>query len=159
MAARHLKNFTCLMLLGIMGCTPQQEEGKLPISIGNTVFNLELALTPDTRFQGLSDRKTINKNGGMLFVFPQAKQRTFVMRKCYVPIDIIFLDPGKRIVAMHQMPVVPYDTPESELTHYPSHWPAMYAIELPGGTLTQLKLKSGNKIPFDLPDAVKQQVQ
>lgn len=154
-----LRKIICLMLLGMVGCTPQQDEGKLSVSIGNTVFNLELSLTPDTRFQGLSDRKHIDENGGMLFVFPKAKHRTFVMRKCYVPIDIIFLDPGKRVVAMHQMSVVPYDTPESELALYPSHWPAMYAIELAGGTLTKLKLKSGNKIPFDLPNAVKQQVQ
>lgn len=148
-----------LMVLALIACTPQQSEKTLPITIADKTFHLEPAVTMNQRFQGLSDRKEIAKDGGMLFVFAEARERTFVMRKCYVPIDIIFLDPGQRIVAMHAMQVEPYDTPEDKLKPYSSRWPAMYAIELAGGTLEKLKLKAGDKIPFELPDNLKQQVQ
>lgn len=160
MASRKIAHhLLVLMLLAMIACTPEQSENILPLTISNKPFHLELAITINQRFQGLSDRKEIAKDGGMLFVFSDTKTRTFVMRKCYIPIDIIFLDPGQRIVAMHAMTVEPYDTPEDKLKFYSSHWPAMYAIELAGGTLAKLKLKAGDKIPFVLSDDLKQQVQ
>jgi uncharacterized membrane protein (UPF0127 family) len=60
---------------------------------------------------------------------------------------------------MHAMTVEPYNTPENKLKLYRSNWPAMYAIELAGGTLAKLKLKTGDKIPFVLGEDLKQQVQ
>jgi uncharacterized membrane protein (UPF0127 family) len=149
-----------ILVLALIACTPQHTDtDTLPVTIGKQTFNLELAITRNQRFAGLSDRKKIAADGGMMFVFKDAQKRTFVMRKCYVPIDIVFLDPGQRIVKMHAMQVEPYDTPEMELKGYPSQWPAMYAIELAGGTLKKLKLKDGDKIAFSIPEDVKQQVQ
>ena len=86
----------------------------------------------------------------MLFVFPEAARRQFVMRKCLVPIDIIFLDANGRIVKMHEMPVVPYDTPDSTLVRYSSKYPAQFAIELAGGQLRQLSLSEGEKVELPL---------
>lgn len=161
MAKRQL---TCrvffVLALALVACTPQHTDSHvLPVTIGGKTFKLELAITRAQRYQGLSDRGEIAADGGMMFVFADADHRTFVMRKCYVPIDIIFLDPGQRIVAMHAMTVEPYDTPEEKLKLYPSIWPAQYAIELAGGTLKKLNLKTGDKIPFQIPDDLKQQVQ
>ncbi|MBL4699766.1 MAG: DUF192 domain-containing protein [Phycisphaeraceae bacterium] len=158
---RHLLALLCVSVIIILtACTTKQTGSQtLSIEMSHQTFELELALSSNQRFQGLSDRKEIAANGGMLFVFPIAKVRTFVMRKCYVPIDIIFLDPGQRIIAMHQMTVEPYDIPQNALKLYSSKWPAMYAIELAGGTLVKLQLKAGDKIPFQLRDDLKKQVQ
>jgi uncharacterized membrane protein (UPF0127 family) len=122
--------------------------GPLPVAIGGRTFALELALTPQQRYQGLSDRAHIPDDGGMLFVFPddQVRVQRFVMRRCLVPIDIIYLDPGQRIVAMHAMQVEPYDTPEGRLTPYSSRYPAQFVIELAGGTLAELDLSEGERI-------------
>lgn len=161
MAYRRLTSHLLLLfVLALIACTPQETDTHiLPVKIGKATFNLELALTSSQRYQGLSDRKEIAPDGGMLFVFSEARGLSFVMRRCLVPIDILFLDPGQRIVAMHAMQVEPYDTPEAKLKLYPSRWPAMYAIELAGGTLAKLKLKEGDKIPFELSDDLKRQVQ
>jgi len=135
-----------------VGCAERSTiTAPLPVEIGERTFELELALTPGERYQGLSDREHIPADGGMLFVFPDDRVRVqrFVMRQCLVPIDIIFLDPGQRIVAMHEMQVEPYDTPEGQLTPYASRYPAQYAIELAGGTLRELGLSEGERI--DLP--------
>ncbi len=119
------------------------------VTISGRTFTLELALDDDARFGGLSNRAEIAADGGMLFVFPQPRPLSFVMRQCLVPIDLIFLDAGGRIVATHAMQVEPYDTPEAQLTAYPSEWPAQFAIELRGGTLEALNLTTGHRI--DLP--------
>lgn len=128
------------------------------VKIAGRVFTLELALDQTTRVQGLSNRKEIPENGGMLFVFPdlQVMRQEFVMRDCPIPIDIIFLDPSRRITATHAMQV---EEPrregedlaayENRLKRYSSRFDAKYAIELKGGTLPSLGLKTGDQIDID----------
>ena len=136
--------------LGI-GAGPQPK-GARTVEIDGRSFDLELALTPTQRYQGLSDRESIPADGGMLFVFPGAAERTFVMRRCLVPIDLIYLDAQGRVVRMHQMEVEPYYTPAVALTGYDSGAPAQFAIELAGGTLDGLDLSEGERVdvPMDL---------
>ncbi len=122
------------------------------VVIAGQTFTLELALDDATRFQGLSDRKEIPRQGGMLFVFPSARQLNFVMRRCLVPIDLIYLGPGGRIVSMHKMEVEPYDTPEHQLKYYSSGWPAQFVIELREGSIDRLGLEVGQKIELPLSD-------
>lgn len=119
------------------------------VEIGGETFTLELAMTGDTRLQGLSDRESIAEDGGMLFVFPGEAQREFVMRRCLVPIDIVFLGPTGEVIAAHAMEVEPPDTPERQLTRYGSGGKSAVAIELAGRTLERLKIGVGDVI--DLP--------
>jgi len=127
------------------------------VTIDGREFKLELAADQDTRVQGLSDRHHIDENGGMLFVFPDAQQRQFVMRHCYVPIDIVFLDPKGRVTALHQMEVEPPKRDdedaieyEARLERYSSRFDAQFALEFKGGTLDELDLSRGDVIPLDL---------
>jgi len=92
----------------------------------------------------------------MLFSFPDAKIRYFVMRDCFIDIDIIFLDSAGRITAMHHMPVeAPKQANESQsdyerrLARYSSRYNAKYAIELVGGALETLDLQEGQLIKLD----------
>ena len=71
------------------------------------------------------------------------------MRKCLVPIDLLYLDPSGYIVTTHEMKVEPYDTKDEDLKHYASAWPYQFVIELRAGTIQALNLRSGQKI--DLP--------
>ncbi len=123
------------------------ESGRtITVSIAGQRFELELAVTPEARFRGLSHRAHIPENGGMLFVFPRPAPAVFVMRDCLVPIDIIFLDMLGRVLNTHRMSVEPYGRSERELTRYPSRGPALMAIELAGGTLDRLELAEGDRI-------------
>lgn len=141
-----------IFLLIIAGCqqTPLSP-GTQTVQIAGQTFHLELATDNAKRFQGLSDRAQIADDGGMLFVFPSARELAFVMRRCLVPIDLIYLDTTGRIVALHAMAVEPYDRSDHELKHYRSGWPAQFAIELQGGMIEKLKLKIGQiiKLPVD----------
>ena len=133
------------------------------VKLSGKWFHLELALDDAVRMKGLGQREHIEEDGGMLFVFPAARESAFVMRDCPIPIDIIYLDGSGRIVAMHQMQPDPprgpdegkpgqiVDKYEKRLKQYPSRFPMQMAIELKGGTLPGLKLKEGEKV--DLPIA------
>lgn len=140
------------------------------VTIGGKSFTLELALDDKTRFQGLSGRTEIKPDEGMLFIFPRAEERYFVMRDCPVDIDIIFLDGVMKITAMHEMkPEDPRKDDEKQLESAPgipewartnrkyeerlkryySKFASQYVIELKGGTLKGLGLKEGQKIELD----------
>lgn len=152
---------TALLLLACLaaGCQAESSSPSLQtVQLDGRRFTLEIANRFDAREKGLSGRTEIAPDGGMLFVFPDAAVRSFWMRGCLVDIDIIFLDAGGRIVAMHAMKKEPMDTPESALVRYSSDWPAQYAIELPGGTLAQVKIRNGQKIDLPL-DTLKAQAR
>ncbi len=133
------------------------------VTIAGKEFKLEAALNDATRFKGLSDRKEIPADGGMLFVFTRARRLDFVMRDCPIPIDIIFLDGSGRVTAFHKMmaeeprradepkneqdPTL--DKYESRLKRYGSKYDAQFVIELKGDTLDSLKLKEGDQIKLD----------
>jgi len=139
-----------LALVALPACRGAEiPAGRQPVRIADRSFDLELALDDAARVQGLSDRKSIAQDGGMLFVFPDAAVRQFVMRRCYVAIDILFISPAGRITAMHEMQVEPIDRAEDDLHRYSSSEPAIAAIELAGGTIRTLGVKPGQRI--DLP--------
>lgn len=73
--------------------------------IAGKEFKLELALSNEKRFRGLSGRTEIPADGGMLFVFPDTGVgiQNFVMRDCPVAIDILYLDSAARVTAFYKM--------------------------------------------------------
>jgi uncharacterized protein len=134
------------LLLSLASGCKESPQGRVPVTIGDRTFELEIAADAATHAKGLSNRTSIDADGGMLFVFQDAVVRRFWMRQCLVPIDILFLDAAGRVVATHAMPIEPADTPDDKLPLYSSNWPAMYAIELRGGTLKTMPVELGTKI-------------
>jgi uncharacterized protein len=136
------------------GCGRNNEPGvQLPVEevqIKGVLFELELALTPEERAEGLMGREKIAKNGGMLFVYPAEppypNDLGFWMKNCLVPIDLLFLDPTGRVVAIHEMEPPMPGTPDHELTSYRSGAPAQFAIELKGGRSAELGVTIGDVI-------------
>ena len=146
-----------MLILPLVGCSkPTIVNGWTPVKIGTKTFQLEIVADDDTRTLGLGGRTELDADKGMLFSFPDARLRNFVMRDCFIDIDIIFLDANARIIAMHHMPI---EEPKGDdetmyqyeirLKKYSSRYNAKYAIELAGGMLEQLKLNEGDKINLD----------
>ncbi len=132
--------------------TAQGKSKTQQVVINGLKFDLELALTPRQRQRGLSDRPSISETGGMLFVFPKETEVGFVMRKCLVPIDIIFAKEDGTVAAMYEMEVEDYDTDDGDLKTYPSHQPVLFALEFKAGTLAKLGIKRGDKINLPAAD-------
>ena len=153
----YFLGFAVLVALAMLtACDSATTSGTRDVEIAGETFTLELAMTHQDRVQGLSDRESIAEDGGMLFVFPNEAERQFVMRRCLVPIDIAFLGPTGRVIAMHAMEVEPPDTPEEELTKYASNGKSAVAIELAGGTLERLELEVGDQIALPIRELKRQ---
>ncbi|MBW2267764.1 MAG: DUF192 domain-containing protein [Deltaproteobacteria bacterium] len=127
------------------------------LALGGETFTLELATDPDTRYRGLSGRGDIGRNGGMLFVYPDAALRGMVMRDCPAPLDVAFLDAGGRIVALAEMELEPPRASdessaayERRLPIYRSGVPVRFAIEVAGGRLASLGVAVGDAIALDI---------
>lgn len=116
------------------------------VEIEGQAFELELAVTGQERFRGLSGRESIAADGGMLFVFPDEKVRQFVMRDCLVPIDIIFLDGQGQVLNSHAMQVEPVATRSNPTRRYGSAGPTRFAIELRGGKVAELGVRAGDRV-------------
>lgn len=145
-AASASRAIMLALLISLASGCKESPQGRVPVMIGERTFQLEVAADAAMHAKGLSNRESIDADGGMLFVFQDAVVRRFWMRQCLTPIDILFLDAAGRVVATHAMPIEPADTPDDKLPLYSSNWPAMYAIELRGGTLKTMPVELGTKI-------------
>jgi uncharacterized membrane protein (UPF0127 family) len=139
----------------VSGCTSQSPT-TATVTIAGETFKLELALNTKTRARGLMGRSSVLEGGGMLFVFPKASNRSFWMKNCLIPIDLLFLDSRGTITAVHQMPTEEARGPsesefayDSRLTHYWSNGPARYAIELESGEASRLGIRVNDRITLD----------
>lgn len=80
----------------------------MKINIGNKEYNVELALTEDEQEKGLSNRKSINENSGMLFVFDEPQEVGIWMKDTLIPLDIVFINEELEVIRVYQ------GTPNSE---------------------------------------------
>jgi len=59
------------------------------VIVDNKELPLEIMTTPDAISTGMMGRE--NLDGGMLFLFDNVGERSFWMKNCLVPLDIIFI--------------------------------------------------------------------
>ena len=127
--------------------------------IGGELFSLEIAADSATRARGLMHRSQIDPAGGMLFVFPTNRPRSFWMKNCLVDMDILYLDGDGVVIRQHQMFAEPLQQEKESmaeyhrrLQRYPSLDPARFAIELKHGTAARLKINQGDRVEMDIPE-------
>ena len=135
------------------------DEKKPPLEkvvIVERTFKLELAADPVSRANGLMGREKLEKDRGMLFVYPRSGNRNFWMMNCLIDIDLIFLNSQGRITALHEMKKeAPQGKDETNaqysrrLKRYPTRRSSQYGIELQKGSIKKLKLKVGQTIKLD----------
>jgi len=84
-------------------------------------------------------RDSLPANSGMVFVYPDAKERSFWMKDTRVPLSIAYVDADGVIV--HLADMTPLDT-----TGVPSEKPAMYALEMNKGWFATHDVTVGDRI-------------
>jgi len=124
-----------------------QKEGELSIYKQQsdsliTKFNIEIAETEYETQTGLMHRKSMQKNHGMLFIFPDERMHSFYMKNTEFPLDLVFIKQDLTI-ASFQENAQPLD--ESSL---PSQVPIQYVLEINAGLAQEWRLEVGDKIVF-----------
>ena len=110
-------------------------------------------MTPEQRRHGLAGRSQIAPDEGMLFVFPRPEVVSFWMEGCLVDIDVAFIGPDLRVIAIHTMPAEPGGIAR---TSYSSVGPAQYALEVRAGALAAAGVKVGQSVLLaDIPSPAK----
>lgn len=112
--------------------------------INNTKINLEIANTSAEHYLGLSFRKGLLKDSGMLFIFTKKEIRSFVMRDMNFSLDIVFID-GNEIVDIYKN--LPFDT-KSQNILYTSSSEVDKVLELPGNFCQENNISIADKISF-----------
>ncbi len=112
-------------------------------SVSGHTWNLELALTSEQRYQGLSGRTSLADDAGMLFVYEDPQVLEFCMRGCFIDLDIAFLDGQGVVVATHTMKA---ESDRVGRVTYSSGQPAQYALEVAAGSLARHNVTVGRQI-------------
>lgn len=116
----------------------------ISIKINDATLIAEVADQTRERLKGLSFRKTLAPNAGMLFVYPNEKELLFTMRNTSIPLAIAFISAELEILEILSMtPFV--DGP------YPSDKPAKYALETNIGWFKKNSISRGDKLILGRP--------
>jgi hypothetical protein len=111
-------------------------------SRGAEPIRVAVEVADDDREQaaGLMNRTLAGDGEGMLFVFSGAARRAFWMRNTPASLDLLFLSPELRLVA-----VVPNAEPMSDRVLSPKVQ-AQYVLEVPGGFAERHEVALGTQI-------------
>ena len=127
---------------------------KVPNFVINGVqINVEIALTPEARTQGLSGRASLGEKEGMLFVFDAPGKYGFWMKDMNFPIDIVWFTPSERNEAglARDLRVV-YIKKDAKPESYPEIFMpeenARYVLEVLAGFSDENNLQIGDRAEF-----------
>ena len=145
-----------LVCLALAAAPPACNDAKRPrnnagyetvtVTIEGHIWKVELADTWERQVLGLGERNALAEGTGMLFVYPDAQPRTFVMRGMRIPLDIAFIGPDGVIVRTHTMTVEP---DRFGVVDYTSGAPAQYVLEVSAGTFERLGIGRGDRVELD----------
>jgi uncharacterized protein len=119
------------------------------LSSGKSIpLKVELADTPQESEMGLMYRASMPKDHGMIFDFrvpgQPLREVDMWMKNCLFPQDMLFLDGTGKVIA-----IVLDARPGSERLISPG-FPIASVLELNGGTVKELGIKTGDKVQHKL---------
>lgn len=118
--------------------------GSKTASINGHTYNLLIANDDKSRQIGLSNRKSLDKNTGMLFIFPNTGKYSFWMKNTQIPLDIIWINDNKIVYIVKNAP--PQAGKTGNLPVYTPTADAHYVLEINGGEVDKNKFKSGDTV-------------
>lgn len=114
---------------------------------GQTVV-VDVADTPDLQVQGLSGRRVLPPDRGMIFVYDDLGDRVFWMRGMFIPIDIIWFNNNRVVHVEPSVQPPKQGTAERNLPTYRAPEHANLVLELAAGRARELGLKVGDRVEF-----------
>ena len=143
-----------VILAIVAGCSgtvwPEAPRPERPsVVVGEVAFQVELAVTPAERRQGLSGREPLAPREGMLFVYGEPRLLSFWMNGMLFPLDFVWIGPECTVVDI--TPEVPIPPPGDALGGLPTYSPsspASYNLEIGAGQAARTGLVPGDSVRF-----------
>ena len=127
--------------------TPE-DEGEWNVRIGDHRLSLEVADTPARRGLGLSRRRHLREDKGMVFLYPDAEPRRYWMKDTWVPLDIAFLDQDGVILNVVSLDPPPPGCRDEDIPRARSRGSAQFVIEMPRGWFAKAGAGAGSPVVF-----------
>ena len=111
------------------------------IKINDKTIKVEVASTQKKRMLGLMFRDKLDKDHGMLFIYPEKQTLSFWMKNTKIPLSIAFIKSNGEITQIESMS--PYT-----LTSHVSKDEVNYALEMEEGWFRTNGFEVGSKVNF-----------
>lgn len=113
------------------------------LQIGEKIVKVDISDSDCKRTLGLSNREMLEKDSGMLFIFPEIGNYGFWMKDMNFSIDILWIDEKFNVVGIERR-VSSSTYPEI----FGKKYLAKYVLELSSGFSEKNNIEVGNKIIF-----------
>jgi uncharacterized membrane protein (UPF0127 family) len=124
---------------------PQTGLREVPLTIhsknGIHKFTVDVAATPEEQERGLMFVKSLAGDRGMIFPYEPPQEVAFWMKNTLIPLDIIFIGVGGKIVRITNAEAM-------DLTPLPSGAPVIGVLEIRAGRAAELGIREGDKVSW-----------
>jgi uncharacterized membrane protein (UPF0127 family) len=105
-------------------------------------FIVEVARTPEEQARGLMERQSLAPDRGMIFPYATPQPVAFWMKNTLIPLDMLFVAPGGRILRIEE------NTVPLSLDPVGSGEAVEAVLELAGGRSAELGIAAGDKVSW-----------
>jgi uncharacterized membrane protein (UPF0127 family) len=114
---------------------------------GRQILRVETMISNFELMRGLMYRTSLAPDRGMLFVYPKPDHYQAWMYQTLIPLDIMWLDSNRRIVALDEN-VPPCKTQASKCPKYGGKMISAYALQISGGMAKKYGLQLGQTLQW-----------
>jgi len=142
---------------GVSSLIPSFSKSDARTSIKESVFKTEIARSEKEKEIGLSKRKSLDKDTGLLFVFDKKDKHAFWMKDMLFPIDIVYIEKtssdsitnGVIVDIIENVQAPEKGTPPSSLEIYTPQKEADLVLEINAGISKEKGLAIGDPVTFE----------
>jgi len=125
-------------------------KAKNTIDINGHILNIELAQTDQEKSKGLSGRKSLPDNSGMLFIFKEKSYPSFWMYDMNFPLDFIWISDETVVDITKDVANPDKGTKDSQLTLYSPIHPVNYVLEVNAGYCDKMGIEIGDGVKTNI---------
>jgi uncharacterized membrane protein (UPF0127 family) len=149
---------TIAALLNACGGSESADQPLTPLPSGTIqivheggVLYAELAVTPEQRAAGLSNRASLAVDAGMLFVYNTPGRPSFWMRQTRIPLDLVWIGADKRVSQITAGVQPEPGVADASLRRYRPDADVLYVLELNAGASIARGIAPGDQLEFATP--------